>query len=185
MIINRIYNFLKKRVQQKRYINIFKKNGGACKDTLLNIEGTLLIGKNVLIYGTGIDSLTNSHIRVRNGACLSIGDNTGMRQTSIVCCSAITIGNNVRVGAGCLIMDSNFHSLDYIKRRDWTTDAKNVKKEPVTICDDVFIGARSIICKGVTIGARSIIAAGSVVVKDIPEDCIAGGNPCKVIKRIV
>lgn len=40
------------------------------------------------------------------------------------------------------------------------------------------------ICKGVTIGARSIIAAGSVVVKDIPADCIAGVNPCKVIKYL-
>jgi acetyltransferase-like isoleucine patch superfamily enzyme len=54
----------------------------------------------------------------------------------------------------------------------------------VIIEDDVFIGARSVICKGVTIGARSIIAAGSVVVKDIPADCIAGGNPCKVIKYL-
>ena len=46
----------------------------------------------------------------------------------------------------------------------------------------MFVGARSIILKGVTIGEHSIIAAGSVVTTDIPADCIAGGNPCKVIK---
>lgn len=40
------------------------------------------------------------------------------------------------------------------------------------------------ICKGVTIGARSIIASSFVVVKSVPVDCIAGGNPCKVIKQI-
>lgn len=51
------------------------------------------------------------------------------------------------------------------------------------IGDDVFIGTNCIILKGVTIGARSIIAAGSVVTKSIPADCIAGGNPAKIIRR--
>ena len=50
--------------------------------------------------------------------------------------------------------------------------------------DDVWIGARCIILKGVTIGERSVIGAGSVVVSDIPADCIAAGNPCKVIRSI-
>lgn len=56
--------------------------------------------------------------------------------------------------------------------------------KPIVIEDDVLIGARSIVLKGVTIGARSVIGAGSVVVKDIPADCIAAGNPCKVIKYL-
>jgi acetyltransferase-like isoleucine patch superfamily enzyme len=50
--------------------------------------------------------------------------------------------------------------------------------------DDVLIGARCIILKGVSIGARSIIGAGSIVVKNIPEDCIAAGNPCVVIIKL-
>lgn len=48
--------------------------------------------------------------------------------------------------------------------------------------DDVLIGTRCIIFKGVTIGARSVIGSGSVVTKSMPSDCIAAGNPCKVIK---
>ena len=55
---------------------------------------------------------------------------------------------------------------------------------PVVIEDDVLIGTNCIILKGVTIGARSIIAAGSIVTKSIPADCIAGGNPAKVIKYL-
>ena len=50
--------------------------------------------------------------------------------------------------------------------------------------DDVLIGTRCIILKGVTIGARSVIGSGSVVTKSIPPDCIAAGNPCKVVKSI-
>ena len=56
---------------------------------------------------------------------------------------------------------------------------------PIVIEDNVLVGARCIILKGVTIGARSIIGSGSIVTKDIPSDCIAAGNPCKVIKSIV
>lgn len=81
-------------------------------------------------------------------------------------------------------MDSNFHSLDYLERRSRSTDSINAIREPVVIDDDVFIGARSIINKGVHIGARTMIASGSVVVSDLPADCIAGGNPCKIIKML-
>lgn len=54
----------------------------------------------------------------------------------------------------------------------------------VTIEDDVFIGARSIIMPGVTIGKGSIVAAGSVVTKSMPEGMIVGGNPAKVIAKV-
>ena len=54
----------------------------------------------------------------------------------------------------------------------------------IVIEDDVWVGAHSIILKGVTIGARSIIGAGSVVTKSIPADCVAAGNPCKVLKSL-
>lgn len=55
---------------------------------------------------------------------------------------------------------------------------------PIVVEDDVWVGAHSIILKGVTIGARSIIGAGSVVTKSIPADCVAAGNPCRVIKNL-
>ncbi len=55
-------------------------------------------------------------------------------------------------------------------------------EQPVTICDDVWIGARVIILPGVTVGKGAIIAAGAVVTKDVPEYAIVGGNPARVIK---
>ncbi len=54
----------------------------------------------------------------------------------------------------------------------------------VLIGGDCWIGAGSVICPGVTIGSRSVIGAGSVVTKDIPSDCVAVGNPCKMLRAI-
>lgn len=55
---------------------------------------------------------------------------------------------------------------------------------PVTIGDNVWIGAQSVINPGVTIGSNVVIGSGSVVTKDIPDNVIAAGNPCKIIREI-
>ena len=81
-------------------------------------------------------------------------------------------------------MDTDAHSLNYVDRRDGDVDMANRVDRPIVIDDDVLVGAFAIILKGVTIGARSVIGAGSVVTKDIPADCVAAGNPAKVIKQL-
>lgn len=91
------------------------------------------------------------------------------------------IGNNVKIGGCVLITDTDAHPMDYMARR---SSNEGTKSAPVVIEDDVWVGAHCIILKGVTIGARSIIGAGSVVTKNIPADCVAAGNPCKVIKSL-
>lgn len=55
---------------------------------------------------------------------------------------------------------------------------------PVVVGDNCWIGAGAVICPGVTIGKNSVIGAGSVVTKDIPENSVAAGNPCRVIRKI-
>ena len=105
-----------------------------------------------------------------------------MSATCINCAESVQIGSYVLIGAGCLITDSNHHSLDWEER--CLFGDRNIKNAPVVICDYVFIGAKTIVLKGVTIGEKSIIQAGSVVVNNIPANCIAGGNPCKVIKYL-
>lgn len=113
---------------------------------------------------------------------VKIGHNTGMSATNINCSESISIGNHVMIGAGCLITDSDHHSIDW-KVRCLLGDTDK-KTAPIVIEDYVFIGARSIILKGVTIGEKSIVAAGSVVVKNIPSGEMWGGNPAKFIKKI-
>ena len=146
--------------------------------------GKLFLGDNVTFYnhkGTGWNSRT--YIRVDKDASLFIGKNSGANSAMISCHNSIKIGDYVNIGGGTRIFDSNFHDINWEKRRKSESEAPTTA--PVVIEDDVFIGTGCIIGKGITIGARSIIAAGSVVIKDIPADCIAGGNPCKVIKTMV
>jgi len=113
---------------------------------------------------------------------IHIGNNVGMSAPCIWSHESITIGNNVNIGGDCILLDSDAHSLNYLDRRIPFTDQTNKKNAPIIIEDDVLIGARCIILKGVTIGARTVIGSGSVVTKSIPADCIAAGNPCKVIR---
>lgn len=118
------------------------------------------------------------------GATIKIGNNVGMSSPCIWSHRSITIGNHVNIGGDCILMDSDAHSLNYLDRRVGAIDMQHKVDKPIVIEDDVLIGARCIILKGVTIGARSIIGSGSVVTKSIPADCIAAGNPCKVIRYI-
>ena len=104
-----------------------------------------------------------------------------MSGVSITCRNNIHIGDDVLIGGGTVIMDSDMHSLDWHLRCTPGHDVINAKCSPVIIGNNVFIGANCIIGKGVEIGDKSIIAAGSVVIKSIPPFSIAGGNPCKVI----
>lgn len=152
----------------------------------ISCHSDVQIGKAFICRGkgNGIDVSLFSNIVVNEGARLIIGNYSGMSNTSIHCQQEITIGDHVNIGGGCMIFDTNFHSINWRDRDDRQKDVANKKTAPIHIGNYVFIGARSIICKGVSIGDRSIIAAGSVCIKNIPPDCIAGGNPCKVIKML-
>ena len=112
---------------------------------------------------------------------LDIGDNVGISGSTICARTKVTIGNNVLIGSGCLINDSDSHPLDYLERR--ANSYKSLVSKPITICDDVFIGARSIILKGVTIGQGAVVGAGSVVAKDVEPFTIVAGNPARVIRK--
>lgn len=152
----------------------------------LEQNAQLTIGDNFkLSSGSFINPLCRNiaaGIYVHCGAKLIIGNNVGMSSPCVWARKSITIGNHVNIGGDTIIMDSDAHSLNYEIRRT-KEDQNDAQSASIVIEDDVFVGTRCIILKGVKIGARSIIAAGSVVTKSIPADCIAGGNPCQIIRR--
>lgn len=150
--------------------------------------GKIVFGKN-LEMNNGMKSnqigFNSPCIFRAENASITIGDNVGMSQTTLIAYNAdITIGDNVKLGGGVKVYTTDFHCLDYMKRRDPKVDMCERKCVSVTIGNDCFIGAGVIILKGVKIGDRSIIGAGSVVTKDIPADCIAAGDPFRVIKHL-
>ena len=99
---------------------------------------------------------------------------------SLVAANRITIGNDVNIGANSTVIDTDFHPLDPIERREKPQSSETA---PIVIDDDVFIGMNCIILKGVTIGQNSVIGAGSVVYKShVPPDVIVAGNPAKIIR---
>ena len=91
----------------------------------------------------------------------------------------VTIGNHVLFGPAVQIYTAT-HPVSASERRAGLEGGS-----PIVISDDVWVGGGAIICPGITIGARSIIGAGSVVTRDIPEDVLAAGNPCRVIRRLI
>lgn len=145
----------------------------------------ITIGDNFyLSSGNGVNPIASNlqaDVYVEPGATLTIGNNVGMSSTRLWIHESARIGNNVKIGGCVLITDTDAHPMDYVARR---SSNEGTKSAPVVIEDDVWVGAHCIILKGVTIGARSFIGAGSVVTKSIPADCVAAGNPCKVIKLL-
>jgi maltose O-acetyltransferase len=89
----------------------------------------------------------------------------------------VTIGNNVFFGPNCQIYTAT-HPLNAIERQ------KIEYSKPVSIGNDCWIGGNSVILPGVTIGNGCTIGAGSVVTKNIPDNCLAVGNPAKVIREL-
>ena len=96
----------------------------------------------------------------------------------------LEIGNKVSISSGVHIYthDSSNYRL-YNTEKDLVSGS-HIDRAPVKIGNNVQIGANSVILKGVTIGNNVVIGALSLVNKDIPDNCIAVGNPCKIIKQL-
>ena len=111
-----------------------------------------------------------------------IGNNVGISGSTICATTSVTIGNNVLIGSGCLISDTDSHPIDW-EDRLYDRNEKT-RRAPIIIKDNAFIGARSIILKGVTIGEGAVVGAGSVVSKDVPPYSIVAGNPARIVKTL-
>jgi acetyltransferase-like isoleucine patch superfamily enzyme len=166
---------------------------GLCVDgwvvVRVRYRGSITIGENTVINSRFLSNLvgmtgpTVFHC-IRNGR-IRIGDNSGCSATVFSSRNSIAVGQNVKIGGNVRIYDHDFHSVNYLDRRDSERDFSQEKSAPVVIGNDVFIGANSIILKGVTVGDRSVIGAGSVVsLKEIPADSLVVGNPARIVRSL-
>lgn len=150
-------------------------------------RGGIKIGNNVTINSSLFSNLLGLYQRTiivsrTPQAEIIIGDDVGISGATVYARERIEIGSHTRIGANVKIIDNDFHPTDPALRLE--ASHLNMGIKPVSIGENVFIGCNSIILKGATIGDNTTIGAGSVVSGTIPENCIAAGNPARVIKRL-
>ena len=126
---------------------------------------------------------TSKNINVQIGARFSknvkLGDNSGIGERALIS-NEVSIGNDVMMGPDVIIYTCN-HEFKNVEEPMYKQGFQKIK--PVTIGNDVWIGARVIILPGVKVGNGVVIGAGSIVTKDIEDYSIVGGNPAKLIRK--
>lgn len=147
-------------------------------------KSDIVIDDYVGLFGT---LTSQNHGKIFIGKFVNIG-----RNVKITSVESVTIGDEVIISELSVISDSNNHPLSPLFRRVRARLYRNLMSEmhfgrfashkPVVIKDNVWICERVRVCKGVTIGKNCVIGANSIVTKDIPDNCIAVGNPAKVVK---
>lgn len=127
----------------------------------------------------------NQYVFIEQGFICSFGKNIHIQGTAFInfnCTfldtNIITIGHCALIGPGCTLICTN-HAIDGEERLKGIFNDK-----PITIGENVWLGANVTVLPGVVIGKNSVIGAGSAVTKDIPENVVAVGNPCKVVRKI-
>lgn len=179
-----IYNWLIFLYRKPNYIEKPQIHG---KIYMVTDRGKINFGRQVEINSSlksnPISGLSRTVLFVASGGRISIGNNVGISNSNIIAYSEIIIEDDVMIGSGCRIYDSDFHSIDYNERI--IESDSHIKTGSVHIKKGAFIGASCIILKGVTIGERAVIGAGSVVTRNIPDMEMWAGNPARFIRKLV
>lgn len=160
------------------------ENVNICGPFYLHGRGEYSIGNDVVILSGAMENPTvgeaATHLNARKGARIVIGNHVGISNAAITAKEAVIIEDDVSIGAGAVIMDTDFHPISYEERIE---NPSNGKCGAVYIKKGAFIGARAMILKGVTIGEYAVVGAGAVVTKSVPDGEIWAGNPaCRIGK---
>ena len=148
--------------------------------TLFEGNGEVSFGENVFLGTRQSPDLFSSYsyINIRNNGCVKLCDRVWTNNKLSILCNGgeIYIGKDTLIGYNVCIMNSDFHHLSYLRRKEICKTYKNIH-----IGDNVFIGNNVQILKGINIGNNSIVSAGSIVHNNIPENSIFSGNKIKPI----
>lgn len=163
----------------KRLTKEYYEADSSDRELLNDILGKLLGSK-------GKDTWITAPFFVDYGENIHIGDNCEINMNCVFLdCGKITIGNNCGIGPNVQIYAVT-HPVNPEERLSKSEDGSfafwKSYTAPVTLGNNVWIGGGSVILPGVTIGDNTTIGAGSVVSKSIPANCLAVGNPCRVVR---
>ena len=159
-------------LKAKRLIHVYNKT----REHETDIRKTLL---EQLLYKIGENIYIEPPFRCDYGYNITVGENFYANYDCIILdVSKVLIGNNVLFGPRVCIYTAG-HPINAAPRNEGLEFGL-----PITIGDDVWLGGNVIVNPGITIGSNVVIGSGSVVTKDIPDNSLAVGNPCKVIRKI-
>lgn len=114
----------------------------------------------------------------QSAGSISIGDYCLIAPgVEITSAEGIRVGDNCMIAQECILSDSDWHGL-YNRTRPFRCSA------PLTLGDNVWLGARTVVGKGVTIGENSVVGTGSIVTKSLPANVVAAGNPAQIVKYL-
>lgn len=132
-----------------------------------------------LLGAAGENPSVGPNFQCDYGLHITVGKNfLANYNVTILDIAPVKIGDYVMIGPNTLITTVG-HPLSPLGRRKHLG-----KAEPVTIGDDVWIGGNVTILPGVTIGSNVVVAAGAVVTKDVPNNCVVGGVPARVLREL-
>lgn len=143
-----------------------------------DIEGREAMLRRILGYVAGA-LLIEQPFRCDYGYNVRVGDNLYANYNLVILDEApVVFGDNVFIAPNCGFYTAG-HPLDAERRNQGLEYAR-----PISVVNNVWIGANVCVLPGVTIGDNCVIGAGSVVCRDIPAHSLAVGNPCRVIKKL-
>lgn len=171
----------KYKLDVRRKILKFNDSSIGDEDTLDDLKNRRMAVAKTIFGRLGPDTNIEAPLFCTWGCNTFIGKNVYInRDVSIFDSAPVQIGDRVLIGPGvCICTDT--HELDAVSREK---SQMGSYAKPIVIGNDCWIGGKAIIVAGVTIGNGSTVAAGAVVVKDVEANCLVGGVPAKVIRRL-
>ena len=139
---------------------------------MIGADGEIFIGDNLKVRSV--------QFRVQFGpgpeGRLRMGDRVALNQgANIFASTLVDIGDNVQFGDLSAVYDTDFHEVD---------QGGGVRRAPVTIERNVWIGRSALVLPGVSIGESSVVAAGAIVTSSVPAACLVAGAPARVVREI-
>lgn len=186
MLVRKIGLRVKYWFAKLKYRHVVKFNGYTVCYAFANSIIDFKCGKKKTVINSDfVSNLVGLYQRTiivaRYGGRVSIGAGCGISGSTIYAMKEISIGENVLIGGNCKIIDNDFHPLSASLRTE--QKESDIKKRPIFIGDDCFIGANSTILKGTVLGKNCVVGAGSVVSGIYPDNVVIAGNPAKIIKE--
>lgn len=189
-MISKVVNFIRKKRKYRMFRNLSTLKGknyvfGRPSYVQLSrgsVPSDVQLGDNITLHGA---------LQSQNGGKIIIGDNVWIgHNTTIQSVNSVIIKSHCRISNNIFITDNNNHPVHplFTRFRTLNPDSsdcmswKHAANAPVIIGENCWIGQYARIQKGVSIGNNCIVAANSVVTKSVPDNCIAAGNPAKIVK---